>query len=180
MRLLLEHLLDLGHTRLCLLGLDPTIPYGPSRWEGIEQVASSRGVEPEQLAAVITEPVNGFGSMDFDYGRHLAGRMLEIRPRPTAVLALNDQVAFGAVTRFREAGLEVPRDLSVVGFDNLETAAQFSPGLTTVDQEVNSLMQAGVDALVRQLDGPGAPRKPVLQVRPRLVVRASTASPPRA
>lgn len=179
MELLLNHLLGLGHTRLCLLGLDPAIPYGPSRWEGIKRVAAARGIAPDSLATVIAESLDGVGSMDFEYGRHLAGRMLELRPRPTAVLALNDRVAFGAVARFREAGLEVPTDISVVGFDNLEMAGQFSPGLTTVDQEVGSLMQAGVDAMVRQLDEPGGSSQGVEQVSPRLVIRASTARPPR-
>lgn len=180
MELLLNHLLDLGHVRLCLLGLDPAIPFGSSRWEGIERVATARGIASDRLATVIAERSNGLGSMDFEYGRHLAGRMLELSPRPTAVLALNDQVAFGAVARIREAGLKIPRDISVVGFDNLEMAAQFSPGLTTVDQEVNSLMQTGVDAMVCQLDGASESRPTVIQVRPRLVVRASTAPPPRS
>lgn len=178
-KLLFDHLRDLGHTRFCLLGLDPAVPYGRSRWEGVEQVAETMGITTDRLATVIADPAYGSGAMDFDYGHHLAGRVLELRKRPTAVLALNDRVAFGAVARLREAGLKVPRDISVVGFDNLEMAAQFSPGLTTVDQEVSRLMQAGVDALVRQLDGSAESDPAVLQVRPRLVVRGSTAPPPR-
>jgi DNA-binding LacI/PurR family transcriptional regulator len=96
-------------------------------------------------------------------------------PRPTAVLATSDQLAFGAIEAATEMGLSVPGDLSVVGFDDVPEAARSNPPLTTVHQDhVEKGLLAG-RLLVARLGGeePEAPKT----LRTRLVVRESTAAP---
>ena len=96
-------------------------------------------------------------------------------PRPTALLAISDQLAFGAIEAAREMGLSVPGDLSVVGFDDVPEAARSNPPLTTVHQDhVEKGLLAG-RLLVARLGGeePEAPNT----LRTRLVVRESTAPP---
>lgn len=166
-RLALEHLLKLGHERFALLGIDESVAYGQARWDGIRAVARSRGLSLERQFVTITDPAPD--RLDFTYGRRLAERYLQLRTRPRAVLALNDQVAIGAMTRLQQAGLIVPRDLSVVGFDNLEVAGHVNPRLTTIDQQVDDIMAHAVELLTSRASA-GAPRV----VKPALIVGEST------
>lgn len=168
----LTHLLGLGHERFALIGVDRTIVYGASRWSGIESIIEDRGLSMEEQFIVLAEP--GSGGMSYEYGRRLAERFLGMDDRPTAVVALNDQVAIGAMARFRESALKVPHDVSVVGFDNLEVSAHVSPGLTTVDQGVVNLMEAAVSVLTRQLEGLEHSGPSPVRIRPSLVIRKST------
>jgi DNA-binding LacI/PurR family transcriptional regulator len=172
MRSVLTHLLDLGHERFALIGVDRTIVYGASRWSGIESIIEDRGLSMKEQFIVLTEP--GGDGMGYDYGRRLAERFLEMDDRPTAVVALNDQVAIGAMARFQESALAVPHAVSVVGFDNLESSAHVSPALTTVDQGVVNLMETAVAVLTRQLEGRESPHSDLELIRPGLVIRKST------
>jgi DNA-binding LacI/PurR family transcriptional regulator len=101
------------------------------------------------------------------------GRLaLAADPRPTALIAATDQLALGAIEAAREAGLGVPEDLSIVGFDDVPGAAWSRPGLTTVRQP---LFEKG-EVAGRLLTEHAAPRDVILPVE--LVVRGSTAAPP--
>jgi DNA-binding LacI/PurR family transcriptional regulator len=176
MRSVLTHLLDLGHERFALIGVDRTIVYGASRWSGIESIIEDRGLSLKEQFIALTEP--GGDGMGYGYGRRLAERFLELDDQPTAVVALNDQVAIGAMARFQESALAVPHDISVVGFDNLESSAHVSPALTTVDQGVVSLMETAVAMLTRQLEGRESSRSTPELIRPSLVIRKSTGPRP--
>lgn len=173
MRLALEHLLDLGHERFALLGIDDAVAYGRARWEGIRKVARSRRLSLERQVVTLAEPAPD--SLDFAYGRRLAERYLRLTRRPTAVLALNDQVAIGAMTRLQHEGLVVPRDLSLVGFDNLEVAAHVNPRLTTIDQQVDDMMTHAVELLTDAAVVAGDATAPAPRViKPALIVGEST------
>jgi DNA-binding LacI/PurR family transcriptional regulator len=172
MRSVLTHLLDLGHERFALIGIDRTMIYGASRWSGIESIIEDRGLSLDKQFIELTEP--GCDDIGYEYGRRLAGRLLDLDDRPTAVVALNDQVAIGAMARFEESALTVPRDISIVGFDNLEVSAHISPSLTTVDQGVVNLMETAVEVLTRQLEGREDPGSVPVLIRPDLVIRKST------
>jgi LacI family transcriptional regulator len=91
---------------------------------------------------------------------------------PTAVFAANDQMALGVLSALAEAGLDVPGDVSVAGFDDVPDAAYFTPALTTVRQDFSALAERCVDVLERLLRGEPATS---VRIRPQLVVRASTA-----
>jgi DNA-binding LacI/PurR family transcriptional regulator len=90
----------------------------------------------------------------------------------TAVLVANDQMALGLLRRLREAGREVPRDLSVVGFDDIPEAAYFTPPLTTIRQDFAELGRRCLHILLRRIEGEAGPMRVV--VAPELVVREST------
>ena len=102
------------------------------------------------------------------------------RERPViAILALNDQVAIGAMARLQQAGLAIPANLSIVGFDNLDVSAHVNPRLTTIDQHVQQLMQTSVALLTehtdRRLDAADTHRA----IHPLLVHRDTTGPAPR-
>jgi DNA-binding LacI/PurR family transcriptional regulator len=108
---------------------------------------------------------------------YLAGCRLAAEPGLTAVFVANDQMALGVLRAFAEAGLQVPDQVSVVGFDDVPEAAYFSPPLTTVRQDFAQVGLLALELVLRQMtDGSGEERHVV--VEPRLVVRESAAPPP--
>lgn len=173
MRLALEHLLGLGHTHFALLGIDERVCYGRVRWSGIQKVVVERELSWEAQFTTLSEAAPG--SLEYAYGRRLAERFLALAERPTAVLALNDQIAIGAMTRLQQAGLSVPDDVSIIGFDNLDVAAHVNPGLTTIDQRVRTLMETAVNLLADHTCRRPCTEDPHCLVEPALVVRGSTA-----
>ncbi len=163
-RLVVGHLAELGHTRVAHVA-------GPPGWlDAIERETGWR----EELAArglPASEPVGGDWTAASGYAaaRHL-------HPSATAVFAANDQMALGLVRALVEQGRRVPQDVSVAGFDDIETAAFTLPPLTTVRQDFDALGLAAVRTLVARMAGEPAP--PATLVEPVLQVRASTAVPP--
>ena len=157
-----RHLLGLGHRDIYHLA-------GPQEW--IEAEARMQGYLDEMIEAdqPVLAPVLGDWTADFGY---YAGRELARTAGFTAVFAANDQMALGLVHAFRDAGLDVPRDISVVGFDDIPEAAHYWPPLTSVRQDFTEL---GRQCVARLL-GPGDVRE--LPLAPRLVVRGSTGPPP--
>jgi len=172
-RLAFEHLLELGHTRFALLGIDEEVAYGHARLEGIRKLAKIRRIPVEKHIVTLAE--KSPAALDFAYGRRLADRYLELADRPRAVLALNDQVAIGAMTRLQQAGLAIPGDVSIVGFDNLEVAEHVNPRLTTIDQRVDEIMTNAVELLTRSTspEGLGSAETTRL-INPALIVGEST------
>lgn len=157
------HLLALGHRDIYHLA-------GPQEW--IEAEARMQGYLDEMIDAEVpvAPPVLGDWTADFGY---YAGRELVRTCDFTAVFAANDQMALGLLHAFRDAGLDVPGDVSVVGFDDAPESAHYLPPLTTVQQDFQGLGRLCVERLLRSEDGSitelGAPLAPVL------VIRGSTA-----
>ena len=167
-RLATRHLIDLGHRDILHLA-------GPQDW--IEAEARMRGFLEEVRAADLSTlpPLLGDWTADFGYraGRELLGYW-----DFTAVFAGNDQMALGLLHAIREAGLDVPGDISVVGFDDVPEAKHFWPPLTTIRQDFVELGRRAVALLLGELqETPGAERP---QLRPELIVRGSTGPPRRA
>lgn len=165
-RLAVRHLLDLGHRSVVHLA-------GPLDW--IDARRRIDGWRDELAAAGVEapEPIPG----DWSAGRgYEVGRRLVADGVPSAVFAANDQLALGLLRAFAEAGVRVPDDVSVVGFDDIEGSANFFPPLTTVRQEFGTLGRTCMAVLVSALAGEDP--ESVL-VPPSLVVRASS-GPPRA
>lgn len=175
MRLVLEHLYSLGHRSFAVLGIDPEDAYGARRWRGIRNTAKTLGISLKTQISSYFKP--DYYQHDYRYGEYLAGQLLRSGVLPTAVIALNDRVAMGAIKRLRAAGLEVPRDLSIVGYDNLDFTDYSQPTLTTVDQHVELLMQTARGILLRSIRD-GNERGPQRQqIAPVLIERESTAPP---
>jgi DNA-binding LacI/PurR family transcriptional regulator len=178
-----RHLLELGHRRLGVVAA-PLSPDGYDGPAGPErQDAASYHVIRERLAGYRAEveaagldwsavPVEERSPYGQDAGRRAAAALLERDRPPTALLAMSDELAFGAVRAAEEHGLTVPRQLSVVGFDDTPAAAQARPPLTTIHQPHRRKGELAAELLLRP---PGKPGTHVLPTE--LVVRGSTAAP---
>jgi DNA-binding LacI/PurR family transcriptional regulator len=109
------------------------------------------------------------------YGQKLLARKLDF----TALFAFNDISAIGAMSAFRDAGLSVPEDISIVGFDNIQAAAFLNPPLTTVRQPLHHMGDLAAKILLRRIrEGDTAPED--ILVQPELVIRESTCPPRQA
>jgi DNA-binding LacI/PurR family transcriptional regulator len=172
MEAVMEHLLGLGHRTFGLLGIAraPTSRY--DRMTGIH--AALRAHRLDFDACTLSLDHLHERRNDFDYGRKLTVSFLAQPHPPTAFLALNDAIAIGALRGLHDAGIKVPREISVVGFNNQDVAAMTTPTLTTVDQSIDATIATAAEVLLAQLDA--VPRaKPIIRmIAPALVVREST------
>jgi DNA-binding LacI/PurR family transcriptional regulator len=160
-----RHLLNLGHKTVWHLA-------GPSDWkEADERIEGWRSVLLEDSAPI---PDVFRGDWTPRAGYELGQSLLQIKEL-TAVLVANDQMALGLLRRLHEAGREVPRDLSVVGFDDIPESAYFTPPLTTVRQDFAELGRRCLHVLLARIHGEDVPTR--LVVSPELVVRDSTSAP---
>ncbi len=106
-------------------------------------------------------------------GVRAGGELLDLRPRPSAVVCFNDKVAAGVLAAATARGLRVPADLSVTGFDDIDISRATSPRLTTVRQPLQEMGRIAVTMLIRQLDG-HAHEALSMELETRLIVRDST------
>lgn len=162
-----RHLLSLGHKTVWHLA-------GPSDWKEADERINGWRSELEAASAPVPAVVRGDWTPRSGY--ELGESLLKI-PELTAVLVANDQMALGLLRRLHEAGREVPRDLSVVGFDDIPEAAYFMPPLTTVRQDFTELGKLCLQSLLRRIQGETGPVRVV--VPPELVLRNSTGPAPR-
>jgi DNA-binding LacI/PurR family transcriptional regulator len=160
-----EHLLELGHRTVWHVA-------GPPDWlESQERLAGWRAALAD-AGADAPAPLPGDWSPASGYA---LGRRL-LAAEVTAVFVGNDQMALGLLRAFHEAGREVPRDCSVVGFDDIPESAYLTPPLTTIRQDFGEVGRRSVRTLLGSIHGTGQePQRDV--VAPELVVRASTAAP---
>lgn len=175
MKLILEHLGGLGHRRFALLGIDPRNRFGALRIPGLREHAPAFGLDFERDFLLVYHP--GETRHTFEYGYELAGELIakSAGELPSAVIALNDRLAIGAINRLREDGIRVPEDVSVIGYDNIAVAEHFFPALTTIDHQTDRLMDLAVRGLLERMNPENAGRPPSeLSVQPKLIVRKST------
>jgi DNA-binding LacI/PurR family transcriptional regulator len=180
-----EHLVALGHRRIALIVAPLALDGREGRVNEERLRAVFYHVDRERLAGLREGLEAGGipwqkvmieeGPNTQESGAAAASSLLAETPRPTALLATTDQLALGAVRGARELGLELPADLSVVGFDDIPEAARSQPPLTTVRQPLVGKGIVAGDRLLALLDGSAAPDA-VLPVE--LVVRQSTGPPP--
>lgn len=160
-----RYLLGLGHRRIGFIGGSPDLNSARERFEGYRAALREYGVE-------VDDRLNAEG--DFNTERaYNATRHLLARPEPpTALFAANDLSAFGAMNAVREAGLRIPEDVSVVGFDDIPQASITYPKLTTVHQPLVQMGRTAVELLLEQLEQPGRPPRHVT-LATHLVIRDS-------
>lgn len=166
-RLATRHLIELGHRYIYHLS-------GPQDW--VEAEARMRGFLEEMSANDIPTTAPILGDWTADFGYHAGRELLRVRDF-TAIFSSNDQMALGLLHAIRDEGLDVPGDISIVGFDDIPEAAHFSPPLTTVRQDFAELGRRCVDLLLGPTE-PGAAAE-TASILPELVVRSSTAHPTR-
>jgi DNA-binding LacI/PurR family transcriptional regulator len=181
-RLAAQHLVDLGHRRIGVVVSVPTGPYGlvdAPLDEPLGHAVRQRllGWFDALTAAGITPVVARIPFSDHDACAEAAQALLRMDDRPTAVLCFSDVLAATVVQVAQDLGLQVPADVSVVGFDDSPVAARVRPPLTTVRQDFTEKGRAAAAALTAALSGP-APKRARHTVLPTtLVVRESTAAP---
>ena len=161
-----EHLIELGHRRIGHLAAAFDAPTFHLREAARVRVLSEAGLDPATQPRVLT-PIT------IDDARDAAGALLE--ERPTAVLCDDDIIAAGLYLATRERGLRVPRDLSVIGFDDMDFARVLDPALTTVALDAELLGASGFELLEGRMAGRRTRRRVVLPAE--LLVRGSTAPP---
>ena len=161
-----EHLLELGHRRIGHLAADFDAPTFHLREDARRRVLSGAGLDPDALPRAVTQ-------ITIDDARDAAGPLLD--EQPTAVFCDDDIVAAGLYLAARERGLRIPRDLSVVGFDDMDFARVLDPALTTVALDAE-LLGATAFGLLEERMGGGRPRRPIV-LPAELVVRGSTGPP---
>jgi LacI family transcriptional regulator len=165
-----RHLAELGHRRIATItGMLETHP-GRDRLRGYR-------AELEAQKLPYRDEYSVGGDYYFDSGAAAMARLLELPEPPTAVFAASDLMALGALRTAAGAGIAVPEQLSVVGFDDIPWAEHANPPLTTLRQDKHGLGRAAGDALLRRLEDEDA--EPAVDVLPvELMVRATTAPPP--
>ncbi|WP_197380713.1 LacI family DNA-binding transcriptional regulator [Mycolicibacterium mengxianglii] len=156
-----RHLIDLGHRAIDHVAGPLTYTEAKGRRTGYEAAMRDAGLSPGELWEGDWTPASGY-----QIGREL------VRAGSTAVFVANDQMAIGVLHAFAEAGQSVPRDVSVVGFDDIPEAAYLNPALTTIRQDFQAIGQRAIDLVAATLDGSPA-SMPLLA--PELIVRDSTA-----
>jgi DNA-binding LacI/PurR family transcriptional regulator len=169
-RLALDHLVSLGHRDIAVMIGHPESADAVDRWTAISEVAQELGVPIRPDLTVQLSGEESGPALGYPYAKVL----LERKQRFTALFAYNDASAIGAIRAIREAGLNVPSDISVVGFDDIEGAAFHFPSLTTVRQPLHRMGAIAAKTLIDRLEGlEDWPSQ--IAVEPELVVRESTA-----
>jgi DNA-binding LacI/PurR family transcriptional regulator len=165
-KLAVRHLAELGHSRIA--HIDGGRGAGAAaRRRGYVREMERLGLEPHVVPGEFTDAA----------GVRAAERLLDGDALPTAVFAANDLVAAGALDRFEDSGLQVPRDISIIGYDNTFLAALHHMSLTTIDQPRPEIGRLALMTLVERIDGVRADAVHH-RVEPSLVVRGTTGPPP--
>ena len=169
----LEHLWQLGHRKIAFIKGQEFSSDTEVRWSSIEHKAHQIGLDISpllvaQLQGDSPTPVPGYEATK---------RLLGARRKFTALFAFNDISAMGAIRALRERGLRVPQDVSVVGFDDIQSAAYQNPALTTVRQPLRKMGRTAAETLLRRISRARSEEDGETMVEPELIVRDTTCPP---
>jgi len=175
-RVALEHLHSLGHRKIAFIRGPRQLFDTEPRWRGVRTLARERGLEIDSRL-VVDLPESGDPFSSFEQGYKLTEELLRRRRPFTALMAFDDMTAFGAIRALAKAGIRVPDQCSVVGFDDVAPAAIYSPALTTVRQPME-VMGTTAATIVLEAINAGLEKKPTRTIHrrivPELMVREST------
>jgi DNA-binding LacI/PurR family transcriptional regulator len=166
----LRHLAGLGHKQIAFIKGQSFSSDTEVRWEAIRKAARNLGINISPRLVTQMEGV----SASPEVGYRAAMNLLAEGAKFTALFAFNDVCAIGAIRAFGEAGKRVPKDISVVGFDDIYEAAFHIPALTTIRQPLREMGRLAAETLVKRIANPEVAATAVLQVKPELVCREST------
>ncbi|MEY4410052.1 MAG: hypothetical protein RLZ99_525 [Actinomycetota bacterium] len=162
-----QHLIDLGHRNIVHIS-------GPQGW--FESTTRAAGYTATMLNANLTPQVID-GDWQIETGYRI-GKKLDVESKDiTAIFIANDRMAFGLLHAMRERGIEVPKQLSIVGFDDLEESTYSSPPLTTLRQDFKELGNRAMNLLLAEISGTST--KKLDRLIPELILRGSTAAVPK-
>jgi LacI family transcriptional regulator len=168
-----NHLVNLGHERIGFISGPADNVSSQKRQQAFVEALAHHGLELEKR--FIAE-----GAFTYESGVKAAGKLLESRPRPTAIFAANDEMAFGVMNVADSLGIKIPDDLSVVGFDGTKFATFVIPSLSTIRRPSSEMARLAAQKLLALVDeGPDAARAFESMVSPQFVPRESTGPAPR-
>jgi LacI family transcriptional regulator len=165
-RRLVEHLISLGHRRIGLIVESDEVSTARDRRRGYEEALAAAGIPVD--AGLIVET-----AVDPEGGAEGMAELLELDQRPTAVFTVNNLVALGAIEAVREAGLEVPDDIALVCFDDIEYASRLYPFLTVLEQPAETFGTVATQLLLERIHGRGPARRHVVVLPGEFIVRKS-------
>lgn len=169
-----EHLISLGHRRIGMVAGNFTMTDRSfHRWHGYKRCLKDNDISYDKELLIQTD-------YSLSGGRESIEKLLRLQHRPTAVFCSNDYIALGAIKGAREAGLTLPDELSIVGFDDMQTASYMVPSLTTIRQPAYDMGRRAAEILLQSLQGSTQSRtKPIQEMMDtRLVVRESSTRVP--
>lgn len=167
-RLATEHLIDLGHRRIGFIAGPPDYEVSGWRVDGWRAAMAAAGLSTDGLLAA--------GDFTYLSGKTTTAQLLDGPQAPTAIVASNDQMALAALEVGRDRGLEVPRDLSLISFDDTPIVRFTHPPLTAVVQRIAEVTSRAVELIIADRTGKHVSAEPVV-VLAELVIRGSTAAP---
>lgn len=162
-----RHLIDLGHRRIGIIAGPPYASSSRGRLAGYRQALAEAGLA--EIPDLMIE-----SSFSIDSGAEVAGRLMALDPRPTAIFAFNDNTAIGALSTLERLGLSVPGDVSLVGYNDIPIVSRLPTPLTSVRVPFDQIAAAALELLLEPAD-PGAGR--IRVATPTLIPRKSTAPP---
>jgi len=163
------YLFDLGHRRIAFINGPLHLSQCAERRRGMRRAARQAGLSPEESIIEYTiDPITAFGQAELT-----VDKLLAIADRPTAVVCVNDQIAFRVLRALAERRVRVPRDMSVVGYDDVEFASMLSPTLTSIRQPKYALGRAAAELLIAETVDPTHRHGDIL-FEPELIERQST------
>jgi LacI family transcriptional regulator len=165
-RQLVEHLVSLGHRRIGFIVESDDVSTARDRRAGYEAALKAAGIalDPALVAHAAPDPSGGSAGMS---------RLLELEERPTAVFTVNNLVALGAIEAVRAAGLEVPDDVALVCFDDIEYASRLYPFLTAMEQPAQTFGTLGTQLLLERIEGRGPERRHEVVLPGEFIIRKS-------
>lgn len=175
-----DYLTGLGHTVIAYVTPTPLTPHRLERLQGFRGAMQRHGLGDGLVITNDTVPAHArpYNEADLsEFGRWAADQIADADTLPTAVIAMNDMVAFGLLSRFYELRFQIPADISLVGIDGIHLTSFVSPALTTIRQPFDKIAECALDCLIARMDRPDLQKKTIV-LDPELMKKASTASPP--
>jgi LacI family transcriptional regulator len=165
-RRLVGHLISLGHRRIGFIVESDDVSTARDRRRGYEAALNAAGIplDPALIAHAAPDPSGGSAGM---------ARLLELEERPTAVFTVNNLVALGAIEAVRAAGLDVPDNVALVCFDDIEFASRLYPFLTAMEQPAQTFGTLGTQLLLERIEGRGPDRRHEVVLPGEFIIRKS-------
>ena len=172
-----RHLAELGHKRVAFVTEPLTTTSLKERYDGFMAGLRDYGISvPMEYQRITDFRRSADNHPYFRIGRHLGSLLMQLDEPPTAIFALNDQIALGVMQSIAYSGKRVPEDVSVMGFGNVELSEMVTPTLSTIQQDTRAMGLRAIELLLKGFDNPEQPYEHVY-VEPRLIARHSTSVP---
>jgi LacI family transcriptional regulator, repressor for deo operon, udp, cdd, tsx, nupC, and nupG len=160
-----KHLIKIGHEKIALINSDEKYLYARQRRIGYQRALEEQGILLNKDFIIHTQ------HLGFEYGQQAMKKILNLKDRPTAVFAVSDLLAIGALKEINNNGLHVPNDIALVGFDNIDFSNMTHPTLTTISQPMYKMGTIAAKMLISQIKGEEVES---IVVDHELIIRGST------